>query len=402
VRICSLCSWPKEGDAQNATLAATVSRDLAVALAMSRKGYHEVGCVRRSSAILYAAQVLSFYDLSRHDLLRFVDLPARAGRVFKAVYQEHAGSFSEVRQIPPTIRALLDGCVEIKHLTIRDRYEAADGTLRYLLGTPRGDTMESVLIPAGERLTFCISSQIGCALGCTFCLTGQLGLIRDLSAGEIVAQVVLLAAEAAVSHPGKRYSIVLMGMGEPLQNYDNVTKAIGILHDDCGLSIPASRITLSTAGLVPGIERLAQEPVFPNLCISLTGVTDSSRDLLMPINRKYPIEAVIDAVRSLPRSRADRVMFECVMIKGLTDSEDDARTLVHLLQGTRAKVNLIPLNSAPEIPYDRPSDEVVLRFQSILRENGVTAFIRKNRGNDVSGACGQLKRKELQSSLASH
>jgi 23S rRNA (adenine2503-C2)-methyltransferase len=227
-----------------------------------------------------------------------------------------------------------------------------------------------------------------------------MGLIRDLSAGEIVAQVLVLAAEAARDHPRKRYSIVFMGMGEPLQNYDSVIRAIGILHDDCGLSVPASRITLSTAGLVPGIDRLAQEPVFPNLCISLTGVTGASRDVLMPINRRYPIDAVMDAVRRLPRSRADRVMLECVMISGLTDSEDDAHRLARLLQGTRAKVNLIPLNAAPEIPHRPPTDEAVLRFQRVLRQNGVTAFIRKNRGNDVSGACGQLKKKELHGQLA--
>jgi 23S rRNA (adenine2503-C2)-methyltransferase len=222
-----------------------------------------------------------------------------------------------------------------------------------------------------------------------------LGLIRDLSAGEIVSQVLVLRREAEVDYPGLRFSIVLMGMGEPLQNYDNVLKAIHILHDDYGLAVPSARITLSTAGLVPAMERLAAERVFPNLSISLTGATNATRDVLMPINRKYPIEAVMDVVRGLPLSRQNRVMFEYVMIKGVTDSVDAAHELARLLQGMRAKVNLIPLNPAPEIRYNRADEDAVLRFHRILLESGITTFVRKNRGNDVSGACGQLKKKEL-------
>ena len=254
-----------------------------------------------------------------------------------------------------------------------------------------GETVESVLIPSRERVTFCVSSQIGCALGCTFCLTGRLGLIRDLTAGEIVSQVVVLGREAERDYPGLRFSIVLMGMGEPLQNYDNVLKAIHIVHDDNGLAVPPARITLSTAGLVPAMERLAAERVFPNLSISLTGATNAKRDALMPINRKYPIEAIVDTIRRLPAARQNRVMFECVIIKDVTDSADDARELARLLRGMTAKVNLIPLNPAPEIPYERPEDGAVVRFHRILLDSGVTTFVRKNRGNDVSGACGQLK-----------
>jgi 23S rRNA (adenine2503-C2)-methyltransferase len=190
-----------------------------------------------------------------------------------------------------------------------------------------------------------------------------------------------------------RFSIVLMGMGEPLQNYENVVKAISILHDDHGMGVAPARITLSTAGLVAGIERLGREPVFPNLSISLTGLTNTARDALMPINRKYPIETVMDAVRKLPAARQSRVMFECVMIKGVTDSTDDAHELSRLLHGLRAKVNLIPLNPAPEIPFARAEESDILRFQEILVRNGTMTFIRRNRGNDVSGACGQLKRK---------
>jgi 23S rRNA (adenine2503-C2)-methyltransferase len=273
---------------------------------------------------------------------------------------------------------------------ITNRFTSGDGTERYLLRLDDGQLVESVLIPRDDRVTFCISSQAGCALGCTFCLTGQLGLARNLSAGEIVAQVELLLGQTT-----RRYSVVFMGMGEPFDNYDNVLDAIRILHDDRGLKVPMTRITVSTAGLIPGIERLAQESLFPNLSISLTGVTNKARDALMPINRKYPIEAVMDAIRKLPLARQKRVMFECVMIKGVTDSRDDAETLSQLVRGMRVKVNLIPLNPAPEIPFERSEDEAVLRFQDILVRNGTATFIRKNRGNDVSGACGQLMRKTL-------
>jgi 23S rRNA (adenine2503-C2)-methyltransferase len=273
---------------------------------------------------------------------------------------------------------------------ITDRFTSGDGTQRYLLCLHDGQLIESVLIPRLDRVTFCISSQAGCALGCTFCLTGQLGLSRNLSAGEIVSQVELLRRETT-----QRFSVVFMGMGEPFDNYDSVLAAIRILHDDRGLKVPMTRITVSTAGLIPGIERLAKEPLFPNLSISLTGVTDETRNRLMPINRKYPIEEVVNAIRTLPLSRQKRVMFECVMIKGLTDSVDDAETLSRLVRGLRVKVNLIPLNPAAEIPYARPEDDDILRFQDVLIRNGTATFIRKNRGNDVSGACGQLRKKTL-------
>jgi 23S rRNA (adenine2503-C2)-methyltransferase len=171
--------------------------------------------------------------------------------------------------------------------------------------------------------------------------------------------------------------------------------AIGILHDDRGMKVPMRRITVSTAGLIPGIQRLATEPLFPNLSISLTGVTNKTRDLLMPINRKYPVEAIMEVIRKLPVARQKRVMFECVMIKGMTDSAEDAETLSGLVRGMRVKVNLIPLNSAEELPFERSPDEAVLRFQDILIRNNTATFIRKNRGNDVSGACGQLKTKIL-------
>lgn len=333
----------------------------------------------------------SFFDQSKPDLEAWVDGPTRAGRVFRGVYQDRAEDFESILTIPSAARKALSSALQLDLPQIAGRFDSEDGTRRYLLQLRDGQTVESVLIPASDRVTFCVSSQIGCALGCTFCLTGQMGLIRDLSAGEIVSQVMVLRREAGA----RRFSIVLMGMGEPLQNYDNVIRALHILHDDHGLCVAPSRITLSTAGLVPGIERLARERLFPNLSISMTGVTNPSRDALMPVNRKYPIEAVMEAIRKLPVSRQDRVMFECVMIKGVTDSPEDAYELSRLLRGLRAKVNLIPLNPAPEIPFRRAEERDILRFQEILIRNGTATFIRKNRGNDVSGACGQLKKKVL-------
>ena len=273
-------------------------------------------------------------------------------------------------------------------MVVEKRFTSNDGTQRFLLRLQDGDFIESVLIPRHDRTTLCISSQVGCGLGCAFCLTGRLGFSRDLTAEEIVSQVFLMLADAS-----SRFSVVFMGMGEPLQNYDEVMRAIRFMHDDHGFRLPMSRITVSTAGLVPGIERLAGEAIFPNLSVSLTGVTNRSRAVLMPINRKYPIEAVIDSVRKLPPPRQKRVMFECVMIKDLTDSIDDAETLSRLLRGMRVKVNLIPLNTAEEIPFQRSDRETILRFQESLVRNGTATFIRQNRGADVSSACGQLKNR---------
>jgi 23S rRNA (adenine2503-C2)-methyltransferase len=335
--------------------------------------------------------VQSFFDQSRRELLQWVERPTRADRIFQSVYRDRIARFDQVESVPAAYRAALSQSLTLQLPDIVQRFDSEDGTRRYLLRLHDNQTVESVLIPSHDRTTFCISSQIGCALACAFCLTGQLGLTRDLSVGEIVSQVVVLQRETSQ----RRFSVVLMGMGEPLQNYENVIKALSVMHDDNGLGIPLSRITLSTAGLVPAIDRLAKERFFPNLSISLSGVTNAIRDELMPINRKYPIEKVMDSVRRLPLSRQSRVMFECVMIKGVTDSTEQAEELSRLMGGMHAKVNLIPLNPAPEIPFRRSEDAAILRFQEILLDSGTTVFIRRNRGNDVSGACGQLKKKLL-------
>jgi 23S rRNA (adenine2503-C2)-methyltransferase len=318
----------------------------------------------------------SFFSYTRTEIARHLASPAIASDLFRSVYLDHSTDAAPFQVTLPTV--------------VRS-FRSEDGTQRFLLRLEDGEMVESVIIPGDDRLTFCVSSQVGCALACTFCLTGLLGLTRNLTAGEIVSQVVLLA-RAGVS---TRFSVVLMGMGEPLQNYDNVLKAIAILNDDHGFNLSSRRITLSTAGLVPGLERLAREPLFPNLSISLTGATNALRDQLMPINRKYPIEDVLAVVRALPPQRQKRVMLEYVMIKGVTDSLADAQTLSELVGTMPLKVNLIPFNTAPELGFTRSYDDDVLRFHALLLEKGIATFVRRSRGSDVSGACGQLMKKSL-------
>jgi 23S rRNA (adenine2503-C2)-methyltransferase len=336
--------------------------------------------------------VSSVFGYLRDDLLPLAERPARAARVFEAVYREQVTRLADLRGIPPPIRTRLADALDTGLPAIHSRFDSADGTRRYLLRLADGQLVESVVIPSGGRDTFCISSQIGCALACTFCLTGRMGLVRDLSTAEIVSQVMVLLRDSDIPSR-RRFSLVFMGMGEPLQNYDNVIRAIRILADGHGLALPAARITLSTAGLVPGVERLGAEPVFPNLSVSLTGVTNEVRNRLMPVNRRYPVEQVLAAIRALPRARQRRVMIECVMIRGVTDSLEDARTLAELLRGIPAKVNLIPLNPDRELPFEPAGRDAILRYQEVLLKHGTATFIRRTRGDDISGACGQLSRR---------
>jgi 23S rRNA (adenine2503-C2)-methyltransferase len=225
-------------------------------------------------------------------------------------------------------------------------------------------------------------------MACAFCLTGKMGLVRNLTAGEIAGQVRVLAG--ALDMRSTPFNIVLMGMGEPLHNYDETMKALRILADQHGLAIPPRRVTLSTVGLLPALEKLAHEALMPNLAISLHAPTDSQRGELVPINRKYGIADVIDACRRFPLRRRSRITFEYVLLAGVNDSAEDARRLAKLLAGVKSKVNLIPLNAAAGIPFDRPADATVDRFAKILAERGVTVSVRKSRGRDIRAACGQL------------
>src|SRR5437016_2423974 len=331
-----------------------------------------------------------FFEYERPALASIFDPSFRATQIYKSVYQRGFEDFELMTDLPKSLRVSLAEEWEIKLPPVHRRFDSMDGTRRYLVRLADGELAETVYIPEENRDTICISSQIGCALACTFCLTGQLGLTRHLSAGEIVTQA-LIAQRENISERG--FNIVLMGMGEPLHNYDSVMKAIRILHDEDGLNMSMSRITLSTAGLLPGIERLADEPMIPNLAISLTGATNEKRNQLMPINRRYPIEQLLDVVRQFPLKHRQRVTFEYVLLRGVSDAPEDALHLVKLLKGIRAKVNLIPLNEAEELAYRRPSDGAVAQFQQVLIDNNISAFVRKNRGNDISAACGQLKKK---------
>jgi 23S rRNA (adenine2503-C2)-methyltransferase len=265
---------------------------------------------------------------------------------------------------------------------------SVDGTRKFVLELADGRRIEAVFIPDTPSMTFCISTQVGCAMACGFCLTGKMGLVRNLTAAEIAGQVrVLAAATGMLDHP---FNIVLMGMGEPLHNYDNTMKALRMLHEEHGLAVSPRRVTLSTVGIVPGLERLAREPLMPNLAVSLHATTDGQRTMLVPPNRKYPLAEILEVCRKFPLKRRSRITFEYVMLADVNDSPDDARRLARLLHGIRSKVNLIPLNPAPGIPYERPSDERVDRFAQILADRHLTVSVRKSRGRDIRAACGQL------------
>ena len=335
----------------------------------------------------------SLFDFERQDLAALLVPSYRATQIFKAVYRRWIDTFDAMTDLPKASRTDLAAAWAIHPPPVHRRFDSADGTRRYLVSLNDGEFAETVFIPEEHRNTICISSQVGCALACTFCLTGKLGLKRHLTVGEIVGQVIGAQRDNLTWDARDSFNIVLMGMGEPLHNYDNVMKAIRILHDPEGMNISMGRITLSTAGMLPALERLAEEPVIPNLAISLTGATNEKRDVLMPINRKYPIEELLETVRRFPLKHRQRVTFEYVLLKGVTDSSEDAKALVRLLKGIPAKVNLIPLNEAEELDYERPSDEAVERFQNVLVAHNISAFVRKNRGNDISAACGQLMTK---------
>src|SRR5215510_10450548 len=310
----------------------------------------------------------SFFDYEKPELASIFDPPFRATQIYKAVYQRSFDDFALMTDLPKASRASFSGEWNIKLPSVHRRFDSIDGTRRYLVRLQDDELAETVFIPEENRDTICISSQIGCALACTFCLTGQLGLTRHLTAGEIVTQALITQRGNLSWENRDSFNIVLMGMGEPLHNYDSVMKAIRILHDEHGMNMSMSRITLSTAGLLPAIERLGTEPMIPNLAISLTGATNEKRNQLMPINRRYPIEQLLDAVRRFPLKHRQRVTFEYVLLRGLTDSTEDAFHLVKLLKGIRAKVNLIPFNEAEELTYSRPLDAAIESFQQVLIE----------------------------------
>lgn len=312
----------------------------------------------------------------------------RARQVFAWIYKRGVTDIEAMTDLPRDLRAALMAEFSITTPTVVSRERSTDGTEKFLLRLADGKQIESVFIPDTPAMTFCISTQVGCAMACAFCLTGKMGLVRNLTAGEIAGQVRVLAG--ALDLRDKAFNIVLMGMGEPLHNYEAVMKAMRILCDEHGFHLPPRRVTLSTVGLLPALEKLGREALMPNLAISLHAPTDAQRGELVPINRKYGVADIIEACKRFPVRKRSRITFEYVMLAGVNDSPDDARRLARLLAGVRAKVNLIPLNAAAGIPFERPSDEVVDRFARILSERDVTVSVRKSRGRDIRAACGQL------------
>ena len=353
-------------------------------------------------AILLSMQIapqdkkLELLGLTRDELREFMvslgEKPYRSQQVYEAIYRRRVTGFEAMTELPKTLRRILEENAVVARIQIDNVFISSDGTRRFLLKLADGSEVESVFMPEDNRDTICISSQAGCPLACTFCMTGVLGLKRNLTAGEIVAQVVIVLNEVygPIVETPHRTNIVMMGMGEPLLNFDNVMKSVRLFADQGGLNIAPRRVTLSTAGIVPRIYDLGREEIRPGLAISLTAATDELRDRLFPINRKYPLAELIEACRAYPLGPRERLTFEYVMLDGVNDSDQQARELVRLLSHVRAKVNLIPHNPAPELPFQSSSMDRIQGFQKVLTDARLPSFIRRPRGQDISAACGQL------------
>ena len=321
--------------------------------------------------------------------LTALGVPAFHGRqIFHWIHKRGVTDVRAMTDLKQDLRETLASATTISTPQLVSQQISIDGTTKFLLQLADGRQIEAVYIPDTPAQTFCISTQVGCAMKCGFCLTGKMGLTRHLTAGEIAGQVRVLAHVTGLADSA--FNVVLMGMGEPLHNCDATMKALRMLGDPQGLAVHPKRITLSTVGVVPGIERLATEPMMPNLAISLHATTNESRDALVPINRKYPLERLLDACRKFPLAKRRRITFEYVLLDGVNDTPEDARRLASLLRGIQAKVNLLPLNEAPGIPYTRPSDARVNAFAKILADRDITVSVRKSRGRDIRAACGQL------------
>ena len=318
----------------------------------------------------------------------------RARQLFDAVYRQKAAGFDQITTLPVAYRSELASRFEFGLPEVAARFDSVDGTQRYLLKLADGKTVETVLMPEGERYTFCISSQVGCPVNCQFCLTAKMGLERNLTAGEIVGQILLVAGLNGLSASIERLNIVMMGQGEPLLNLPNVVKATRLLTDPEGIGFSPRRITVSTVGITPKVIELGKEAVRPKLAISLNASSEEQRVKLMPITKKYHLRELLEACRRYPLRSWEKLTFEYVLLGGVNDSDADAKRVVGLLGNLNCKVNLIALNPGPGIDFKTPDDERMLRFQTIIKR-ALPCFIRKPRGRDVFAACGQLKRMEL-------
>jgi len=313
----------------------------------------------------------------------------RGAQLYEAIYHRRARDFTSLTNLSRSFREFLSERSKLAYPTIERKFVSRDGSVRYLLGLDDGNTVEAVYMPEENRVTLCISSQVGCAVDCRFCFTALVGVRRNLTAGEIVGQVLALA-EAEHVAPKSRLNVVFMGQGEPFLNFGPVMKAVRILADPAGVGIALRRITLSTSGIVPRLADLGREPVRPKLAISLNASTEEQRATLMPINRKYPLRDLLQACRDYPLRPRERITFEYVMLDGVNDSEADAGRVAELLRGIPLRVNLIPYNPGDALPYRASPLARVLKFQEVLAAHGVPAFIRISRGRDIMAACGQL------------
>src|SRR5579864_7091811 len=335
----------------------------------------------------------------------------RGQQVSDALYRQRVHSIGQISTLPQGLRTKLeDQGVTVGLPQIEKRFVSQDGTVRYLMLFADGQSVETVWMPEGDggesgdgteagddrtgrdwdRATICVSSQVGCAVDCQFCLTALLGVKRNLSAGEIVGQVCAVLNDRKVSPAQDRINLVFMGMGEPFLNYENFMKAVRLLVEEVGVA--ESRMTVSTAGIVPRIHDLGQEPIRPKLAISLNASNDELRSQVMPLNRKWNLEKLMAAARDFPLRNRERLTFEYVLLSGINDAAQNAVEVIELLRGLRAKVNLIALNPGPGIEFSTPTGERVAAFQQILIQKGIPAFVRRPRGRDIYAACGQLKR----------
>ena len=311
----------------------------------------------------------------------------RVPQLLKWLYQGNVKSFDEMTNFKKDLRELFSESFYIGDLELVEKQESADGCTKFLQRLSDGTCIESVIIPDDGRNTLCVSSQVGCTMGCKFCLTAKHGYIRNLTIGEIVNQVLFAKQYVA---PERITNIVFMGMGEPLNNLDNVADAIEILKEDDAFGMSARRITVSTSGVVPKLQELCDR-IEVMIAVSLNAADDAIRAKIMPINKKYPIRELIDCCRALPMKKRARITFEYVMIKGLNDSVRDAAHLAKLLAGLKCKVNIIPFNEHPDLEFKRPSDEAIREFQTYLLNKNFTVILRTSRGADISAACGQLR-----------
>jgi 23S rRNA (adenine2503-C2)-methyltransferase len=351
--------------------------------------------------MLEVSEKIHIQGLSRDELRELVtemgEPKYRAQQIFKAVHERRLRSFDEISDLPKAFRSKLAERADISRLSLDARYESVDGTRRYLMKTAKGNPVEAVFIPTENRDTICFSSQSGCQLKCDFCLTAKLGLLENLSPGEIVEQIIIVLNDVygVGAETPHGTNLVGMGAGEPFLNFDNLIKALSIMSDEEGLFIVPNRVTISTAGIVPRIYDFAQLEDRPHLAISLTAANDTRRDVLMPINRKWKLDDLMEAARTFEKSlrRGERFTFEYVMLGGVNDSDADAHELADLLERNRlrrVKINLIPHNGAEQLDYNTSSPERVASFKSVLESRGVSAYVRQPRGRDIYAACGQL------------